>query len=373
MKGKKVLAALVMVSALLLSGCGENTNGADGTAESGSQVGEVQSVYLKDMDLDKYVTLGEYKGIQVDMTKPVVEEQDVAWELRYKLADVVTKEKGAITERAVANGDLINLDYAGYKDGVAFQGGTATDQMLGIGSGQFIPGFEENLVGVKPGETVDLNLTFPANYGNADLAGAAVVFTVTVNYIIPGETEVSEDTVAALELEGVSNGEQLKAYVKDELQAQQDTVYEDNYDTNVTNKVLQKFIEGCTFLEFPEERLEADEAQTRKSMEAQAAAYGIDLDMFAQYFYGVQDGNTLVKEYTLSATKQLIAAQAVANAENLNISDKELEDMLLDYAKAAGFDTVEEYVGDMDKETYREYFTYDKVLNFLVENASITK
>ncbi len=378
MKGKRVLAALALVSALLLTGCGENVNGADGTeqstgAQEASGEAEVQAVYLKDMDIDKYVTLGEYKGLQVDMSKPVVTEEDVAWEIRYKMEEVTTKELYGITDRAVENGDLINLDYAGYKEEVAFDGGSATDQLLAIGSGQFIPGFEEGLVGVKPGETVDLELTFPTSYGNAELAGADVVFTVTVNYIIPGEKEAPEAAVADLKIDGVSNGEQLNNYVKEELQKQMDAVYEDNYETNLTNQVLQKFLEGCTFGEFPVDRLSADEAMYRKSFEAQATAYGIDLDMFAQYFYGQANGDTLVKEYTLSSTKQLIATQAVANKENLTITDEELESMLLEQAKAAGFETIEEYVGDMDKETYREFFTYDKVLNFLVENASITK
>lgn len=368
MKSRRVLAALVMVSALLLTGCG---NGEENQESTQNQVGQEQqeSTYLKDMDVDQYVTLGDYKNIQVDLEKAVLTEEEITWELLYNLADVVTVDFGAVMDRPVENGDLINLDYAGYQDGEAFEGGSATDQFLGIGSNQFIDGFEEGLVGVKPGETVELNLTFPEKYHSADMAGADVVFTVTVNYIIPNEAEVGADVIEALEIEGVTDAEQLRAHVTEYLQAYVD----EDYQTNFENLVLQNFIEDCTFNELPAARAEADKAQTRANLEAQATAYGVDADTLVQYLYGVADAETFINSYSESATQQLIAIQAVANKEGLGITDEELDSMLMEYATSAGFDTVEEYCGDTDKETFREFFLYDKVLNFLIENASITK
>ncbi len=370
MMKKRILAALIVASALMMTACGnaegeqESVQNTVGTEQEGVAQG---STYLKDMDLDKYITVGEYKGMEVNVEKRELQQKDVELEYRYMLSDVVTAESGAVTDRAIVDGDLINLDFAGYKDGVAFSGGTAAGQLLGIGSGQFIDGFEAGLVGVKPGETVDLNLTFPENYGNEELNGAAVVFTVTVNYIIPGKEESSDEKVQELAIPDVTTREQLYAYVEDYLKAS----LEQEYSQQVENAVLTKFLEECTFIEMPAERLEADKAQTTTNLENQAAAYGMDAATFTQYFYGMEL-DAFVDMYTESVTQQLIAMQAVANKEGLGITDEELNSMLTEYATAAGVDSIDEYRGNIDLETYREYFMYDKVLNFLVENATIT-
>ncbi|MBQ7934471.1 MAG: FKBP-type peptidyl-prolyl cis-trans isomerase, partial [Lachnospiraceae bacterium] len=284
------------------------------------------------------------------------------------ISDYVAKANGGITDRAVVNGDLINLDYAGYKDGEAFGGGTATNQLLGIGTGQFIEGFEEGLVGVKPGETVDLELKFPEKYHSADLAGAEVVFTCTVNFIIPTEKEIKDETIQSFGIEGVTNAQELRSYVTDYMQ----TDLEEQFESAKSNLVLQEFIAGCTFGELPQDRVAMDAAQTRETLEMQANAYGMDVSLLVQYMYGVTDVETFIQEYAESATMQLLAAQAVANKEGLSISDEELDSLLQEYATAGGYATVEEYCGDTDKESFREYFMYDKVLKFLVENATIT-
>ncbi len=378
---KKLLATLILSAALMLAACGSDSGAQQGTENSAN--GEVSSeesgdatkeseetpvpVYLKDMDMDKYVTLGDYKEITVEVKKAELAEEDIKWEFAKFVANVVTKESGAILDRPVAIGDLINIDFAGYKDGVAFDGGTAVDYQLAIGSGQFIDGFETGLVGVKPGETVDLNLKFPENYGNEELNGAPVVFTVTVNYIIPGTEEATDDIVQALAIEGVTNSEQLYKYVEEEgLKA-----IENQYQSNIENAILTKFIEGCTVKEIPADRLAADKAQTRGNLESQAASYGMDAELYVKYFYGMEL-EAFVDAYTEPVTKQLMAMQAVANKEGLGITDEELNSMLEEYATAAGASSVDEFRGNINIETYREYFMYDKVLNFLVENATIT-
>lgn len=368
MKSKKILAVLVMTGALLLTACGNNEKEQDASVQSSQEVNDSQQemVYLKDLVVEDYVTLGDYKNIQI--TKPTLQETDINWEVLYCISDYVAKANGGITDRAVVNGDLINLDYAGYKDGEAFGGGTATNQLLGIGTGQFIEGFEEGLVGVKPGETVDLELKFPEKYHSADLAGAEVVFTCTVNFIIPNEQEVTDATIQSFGIEGVTNAQELRSYVTDYMQ----TDLEEQFESAKSNLVLQAFIESCTFGELPEEKVEADKAQTRATLEMQANAYGMDVNMLVQYMYGAPSAEAFVEEYSKSATMQLLATQAVANKEGLDVSDEELGSMLQEYATAGGYASVEEYCGDTDKESFREYFMYDKVLNFLVENATIT-
>lgn len=176
----KMAAALGL--AALLTGCG-----SDG------------DVPLNQMKVEKYVTLGDYQNLSVTVDAAAVDDTELAALVNSVYVDNVTAENGGIVDRAVETGDTVIIDYEGKKDGVAFEGGTAQEASLTIGSGRFIDGFEDGLIGVKPGETVDLNLTFPESYGNAELAGQPVVFTVTVHFIRPAEVapEDMEDAVVA--------------------------------------------------------------------------------------------------------------------------------------------------------------------------------
>ena len=176
----------------------------------------VERVVLKDLNTEEYVTLGDYKNIEVMVAGPDVDNAEWA-SLNAQIYNEFVSAENGIKDRAVENGDWVNIDYSGKKDGVAFDGGTAAAQLLEIGSGMFIAGFEEGLVGVMPGETVDLDLTFPADYGNTELAGQAVVFTVTVNYIYPGEEDWSDDVVAAAGNAEYTTVEEMKQYVYDYL------------------------------------------------------------------------------------------------------------------------------------------------------------
>ena len=177
---KKTLGLLAAIlSVCMLAGCGAKDTG-DGTGAA-TDAG-TESTALKDMDVDKYVTLGEYKGLAVSVDTVEVDEDEWDTLVNNVYYGNITAENGGIMDRAVETGDTVNIDYEGTKDGVAFDGGTAQGYDLTIGSGTFIPGFEDGLVGVKIGDTVDLPLTFPENY-TEELAGKDVVFTVTVNSV----------------------------------------------------------------------------------------------------------------------------------------------------------------------------------------------
>ena len=314
------------------------------------------------------VTLGEYKGLAASVDTVEVDEDEWDTLVNNVYYENITAENGGIMDRAVETGDTVNIDYEGKKDDVAFDGGTAQGYDLTIGSGSFIAGFEDGLIGVMPGETVDLDLTFPENYGNSDLAGQAVVFTVTVNYIQPAQDgEFSDEIISNFGIDGVTNEEELRQYAYDYLNenAQQ------NYETNVQQAVMDAFMANNTFTSVPEALVQKYSDAAESSITSMASAYGVDADTFTQYYYG-QDLATFLSTYAEQTAKQDIALQAVANKENLNISDEELDQMLQDRATAAGYDTIEEYIGETSKEDYREYFLYDKVLDYLVENAQIT-
>ena len=361
---KKTLGLLAAIlSVCMLAGCGAKDTG-DGTGAA-TDAG-TESTALKDMD--KYVTLGEYKGLAVSVDTVEVDEDEWDTLVNNVYYGNITAENGGIMDRAVETGDTVNIDYEGKKDGVAFDGGTAQGYDLTIGSGNFIAGFEDGLIGVMPGETVDLDLTFPENYGNSDLAGQAVVFTVSVNYIQPAQDgEFSDEIISNFGIDGVTNEEELRQYAYDYLNenAQQ------NYETNVQQAVMDAFMANNTFTSVPEAMVQKYSDAAESSITSMASAYGVDADTFTQYYYG-QDLATFLSTYAEQTAKQDIALQAVANKENLNISDEELDQMLQDRATAAGYDTTSEYIGETSREDYREYFLYDKVLDYLVENAQIT-
>ncbi|MBO4733042.1 MAG: FKBP-type peptidyl-prolyl cis-trans isomerase [Clostridia bacterium] len=192
---KIMIAAILLTALVLLCAC------------SGSKAKYGTLIY-GNTDLSKYVTLGNYKGLSVDTSS---ENFKQAYENAVNKDISSNKIVEKRTEGKVANGDTANIDYEGKRDGVAFAGGTAKGYDLTIGSGSFIPGFESGLIGVNIGDTVDLNLTFPENYGNSELAGAAVVFTVKVNYVkLPGEVKM-ENHYADL---GFSSFEEYEKDVK---------------------------------------------------------------------------------------------------------------------------------------------------------------
>lgn len=346
MKKKAISIMTALLAAGMLAGCGNLSPARD----------------LKDMKVEEYVTLGEYKGLQVTVDPIAVDDSEVESLMNTAYSNYVTKETGGIVDRAVEMGDTANIDFEGKKDGVAFDGGTAQGSNLTIGSGSFIDGFEEGLVGVMPGETVDLELTFPETYWSEDLAGQAVVFTVTVNFIVP--TKMEDAVVATMGIEGVNTVEELRQYAYDYLYSNA----ESNYNTSVENEVLNTFLNSCVFHEIPDSVLDTYEQMARDGITQQAASYGMDVEYFTSNFYGT-DFESFVTEYRTEAAKQDIALQAVANRENLNIGDEELNTTLQEYAANAGYDTVEEFIGEGSMEDYRNYLMCEKVLDFLVENA----
>lgn len=329
MKKGLLSAAAMLLTAGLLAGCGS------------------EEPSLNKMDVDKYVTLGDYSSLDLSIDSQV----------RQMMAEVYHGSmfaKDGVMNRPVEIGDGVDIDYEGKKDGVAFGGGTAQGAFLAIGSNTFIAGFEDGLVGVMPGETVDLNLTFPVNYGNADLAGQAVVFTVTVNYIVPAVEDMKDSVVAALGIGGIDTVEDLRQYVNDYLL------------TSVGNDILDAVAAQCTFEELPQTLVEYNKNVYDTSLKQQAAAYGMSAEDFASVYFGMT-AEEVTQNYAEMAAKRNLVVQAIANRENLTVSDKELQEMLEEYAAEAGYSSVKDFVGETSREDYRNYFMQRRVLEFLVD------
>lgn len=357
----------------LMTGCGNaDTDTAETTQESmaenetGTEAGTEDygpEAYLSGINVADYVTLGEYKGIEVSVDAPVVTDEYLDSYIDYVLqSNMVTTE---ITDRPVEEGDIVNIDYEGKIDGVAFDGGTAQGYDLTIGSGTFIDGFEDGLIGAETGETVDVNVTFPENYQGEEVAGKDAVFTVTVNSIsVETLPELTDEFVQGLDV-GVNTVEEYRQYAYDLLMEEEQATH----DSNAEIAVLEAVMAGSQIQDPPEDMTNRYYNRIIDNMTYYASLYGYDLETFLSMQGTSEDA---IRESAAQAGQEIIVMQAIADAEGLSVTDEELDAEIETNAGSLGYDDVEEYRASLDVEGYREYMMSEKVLNFLLENAVVT-
>ena len=267
--------------------------------------------------MSEVIKLGNYKGIEAEVTKQPVADTEVDNEIQRLVAQSTSliEKDGDVT-----NGDVTTIDFEGFKDEVAFDGGKAEGFQLEIGSGQFIPGFEEQMIGMKKGETRELNLTFPENYGAADLAGADVVFKVTVHKIEEKkEAELNDAFVASLNAPGIETIDQLRDNIKASLEAQ----HEQAFMAAKENAALGKLIDDCE-VEVEESDIEKALQQQLQHISMELASQGMQLEQYLQMMGMNQE--TLLQQLAPSA-KQQATFEAIIDEivaiENLETSDEE--------------------------------------------------
>lgn len=350
MTKRLIAAATVCALSVSVIGCGSN---------SGS-VNKIRSY-----DVEKYVTLGDYDGMEVEVAGDFeVSDEDVVDYINGMLSYYPSYED--TDKQTVEDGDCVNIDYEGKKDGVAFDGGTAQGYVLEIGSNTFIDGFEEGLIGVNVGETVDLNLTFPEDYQSADLAGADVVFTVTVNKIV----KKVETTYDQLTDEYVSDN--LNYESVDELYNDTKSYMEDDCEQNRVvaerSAVLDKLIENSK-VAIPDGLLEMKVDQYIQQFTKQNCQDGKTLSDYlsANYNMTEEDFNSTITSEMEENLDDEMVLEALVKAEGETLDEEGFASYVASAMKDGSYETEEDLYAayDSDYEDGRSYLEH----RYLLTNA----
>ncbi|MGL4335676.1 MAG: trigger factor [Turicibacter sp.] len=328
------------------------------------QIGKGQELIISATVVVKpEVELGQYKGIEVEELSTEVTAEDVQNELNTLLekhAEIVVKDG------AVENGDTAIIDYEGFKDGEAFAGGKDENHALVIGSNQFIPGFEEQVIGMTAGEEKEINVTFPAEYHAEELAGAPVVFKVKLHEVKTRQLPTLDDElVSDLDREGIETVEALNADLEKTIKERKVS----EARNHVIDTVVEKVTENATF-DIPVEMIEGEVAQMVKEAEQRFQMQGFNLDLYFQ-FTGL-DLEGFKAQLRPEAQKRLsynLTLEAVVKAENIEVTDEELEAKLVEIAAAYGRDLEELKATLPNLDMLKEDLKVQKAVDFIVESS----
>lgn len=375
---KRVLMIMCLSIILLAGGCGKKGAAGDLNTDSTSKnnVSTTPAATVtgaapvkEEYKVDDYFTLGKYKGVEVTVQQLEVTDAQVEEAIQTDLNSNVKSEE--VKDRTdVKNGDIVNIDYTGKKDGKAFEGGSSTGYDLTIGSNSFIEGFESGLVGKKVGETVTLNVTFPKEYKVADLAGQPVVFTVKINSIkkqvIPELTEayVKENT----------DYDSIDAYKK----AKRENLEKDNEATmnsNISNSVIQAIIKDSKVKSYPETLINYY-SESYENYVSQMLYYSYQMSV-ADYIKAAnstqEEFDANIKSVAENYAALEMAERAIAETEKMSISDEDYKSELKTYMSNYGVSSEDELLKYMTKDQIKDDMLLKKALDLAVANAKVTK
>jgi len=399
---RKALMALLLGCAVLTAGCGSKTKeteapaaaaeeaateaGADTSTEADNKTASAEETEEEGTEAETeaeevtlvrptyraldYVTIDdeEYRNLTVEAS-PVeaVTDEEVEETIQSYIEMYGYYED--ITEGTVQEGDLVNIDFVGKKDGEAFDGGSAEGYELEIGSGTFIDGFEEGLIGVEVGSTVDLNLTFPEDYGSEELAGQDVVFTVTVNSI-EVLSELTDEVAADLSDGESETADEYRAQVRAELEESNEQARQ----TEVDYAIMDKLQELYPITEYPQEMLDYMAGSLRQTYEQYAAMYGMEFADFCTAYFGIDEAafDEEAMESAKASVAQELLLKAVAEKEGLDeITDEDYEQCCADYAEMYGYEDAAALQDTFEEETIRISIIMDRAIDFLEEHTTV--
>lgn len=369
MKKKIKLIMLFAMMAAMLCACGKK--GDDSLSDNQIEV-----------DPDDYVKLGDYSNLSVEVTYYDYSEEDVKSCVDSELEFYVDYYANSynldlydyqvdLSANTVAQGSIVNMDYTGRIDGVAFEGGSAEGAHLVIGSGKFIPGFEDGLVDKQVGETVDLDLTFPEDYQNADYAGKNAVFTVSINSIdTRSMPEYTDELIQTLNIsQDITTYQQYEDYIRQYLQDSCDDANEQMLQESIWNAAYGT----CEVSDPPQQMVDSFYEDLNEYFETYAQYYSMDLETFisSQMSMDMETYQEKNREAATEEAKKELAYMAIAKAEGIVVDDAMMQEAAEAEYADYGYESADAMIQTMGKADFSSYVMRQKVLKRLEEIVTV--
>lgn len=368
MKKKLVILLAAVCAVSMLGGCGTDKK------SDKKETKEEKSAKDIEYDVSDYVTLGEYKGMEVTLDSDYeVTEEAVKSQIESLLTSYPAYEDSDKT--TVEDGDFVNIDYEGLKDGVAFDGGTAQGTVLEIGSGRFIDGFESGLIGANVGDTVSLNLTFPEDYQNTEMAGQAVVFNVTVNKIV-NKADMTYDTITDqyvtdnFSSSGYETVQDLKDGVKERLTQSN----ESSKESDTQSAILEKLKEVCTVNSLPDGVLDQRVKEYKEKMEKTLKeTYNMEMtDYLSSIGKTQEDFDTEITDYMQQNLEMEMILTAIADKEKIEVDEDGYKEYLANVISNGGYEDEDALMEEYGEEYVKTIYRNNKAMDMVKENAVVT-
>ena len=382
MKKRWLLVLGLLTLSMAVSGCGKKEESASASSAVVSSAAESETTGISlsgvevpadyvppttltdltgNLNLDKLVTLGEYKGLK--LTKEITEVRDE--DIDDAVADALENTYVEV-DRPAENGDTVNIDYVGTMEGEEFEGGSDTGFDLQLGSHSFIDGFEDGLVGAKKGDVVTLDLTFPKNY-TEELSGKAVQFKVTVNKVQTTSQEISEEWVKAnTEFESV---EDYRRDIRVKLETQNNTDAEDTMEGEAWKMVL----ENSEVNEYPEEVVQYGRYYYDQLLKSYCQQSGITLEQYMEAKnMTADDYKEMQTAYAQSMAGQLLIMAAIEKAEGISAEDQQYQESLKELIEASGVDE-DTFFSYYERFSVEQSLMLERINKIIVDNAVVTE
>lgn len=386
MKKKTYLVILALCAAMAMTACGtsagqkeetkstaesqdtadEKDSKAADSAESDSDKESTDTVsgdtrLVSVDDVSKYVTIGQYKGLSLDKTVEAVTDDMVDGRIKEELQNKAEE----VTEGSVQNGDVVTINYVGTKDGVAFDGGTANNYELTIGSGTFIDGFEDGIIGMKKGQTKDLDLTFPEEYSSEELAGQEVVFKVTLQSF-KRAPELTDDWAA--KNTDCKTAEEYRKEIRTTLEDEAKTSAQNTLRETAWNTVLS----ASEVKEYPQDDLDTAKTEFKTLYENYAKQGDMTLEDFVKaQGISMDDFEEQSSQYAEYKVKQNLIVQGIMDAENMTLEDEKSLSIQDELIKAYNVKDLAALVDKYGQAAVDESIGLLRVEDFILDNATV--